>query len=173
MAGKRKKVVILVEDLYNDLEFWYPYYRLQEAGADVLVAGPREGQTCRSKYGMPVKVDISFGDVKEDRLDGLFVPGGYAPDRIRRDSYALSLVRTVFTSGKPVAQICHAGWVLISAGVLRGRKCTSYSAIRDDMVNAGADWVDEPVVVDGNLVSSRQPDDLPHLCREFLKLLKL
>lgn len=173
MTGKRKKVAILVEELYNDQEFWYPYYRMQEAGAEVVVAGPRGGDVYRSKHGIPVKAHIAFGDVREKELDGLIVPGGYAPDRIRRDRYALSLVRAVSDSGKPLAQICHAGWVLISAGVIKGRRCTSYHAIRDDMVNAGAQWEDEAVVVDDNLVSSRSPDDLPQFCKVFVKLLGL
>lgn len=169
LAGKT--VVILVEDLYNDFEFWIPYYRLREEDIKVVVAGPAKGGVYKSKVGLAAKADAAFGDLKPAEVDGIVVPGGYAPDRIRRDLAALALVREVFEQGKPVAHICHAGWVLISAGILKGRKTTSFSAIKDDMVNAGAEWVDAPVVVDGNLISSRQPDDLPVFCKAFLEVL--
>ena len=166
-----KTVVILVEEIYNDQEFWYPYYRLQEAGAVVLVAGPRAGGTYGSKHGLPAVADVAFGDVDPNAVHGLVLPGGYAPDRIRRDPAALALVRTIFEQGKPLAHICHAGWVLASAGVLKGMRTTSFSAIRDDLVNAGAIWEDAAVVVDRNLISSRAPDDLPDFCRALVAML--
>lgn len=170
-GAKGKKVLILLDDLYNELEFWYPKLRLAEAGVEVLVAGPAAGGTYRSKIGLPAVADVAFEDVDASELDGLVIPGGYAPDRIRRSKAALDLVRAVHDRGCPLAFICHAGWVPISAGILPGRTVTSFSSIKDDMVNAGATWVDEPVVVDGNLVSSRTPDDLPGFCLAFLDLL--
>ncbi len=170
LSGKR--VAILVENLYNDLEFWYPKIRLQEAGADVVVVGPKAGAVYTSKYGMPAVADMAFSELRADALQGLLVPGGYAPDRIRRSKEALTLVRDTCTQGKPLAFICHAGWVLISAGVLKGRHCTSYIAIKDDMVNAGCHWEDAAVVVDGNLISSRTPDDLPQFCAAFIDKLQ-
>jgi intracellular protease, PfpI family len=172
MAGVNgKNVLILLDNFYNELEFWYPKLRLVEAGADVVVAGPEAGATCKSKVGLPAKADVAFEDVDVDALDGLMIPGGYAPDRIRRSKAALDLVRRVHELGRPLGFICHAGWVPISAGILRGRTVTSFSSIRDDMINAGAIWLDEPVVVDRNLVSSRTPDDLPVFCPAFLDLL--
>jgi protease I len=170
LSGKR--VAILVEDLYNDLEFWYPKIRLTEAGADVMVLGPTAGATYTSKYGIPAVADMAFADLRADSLQGLLVPGGYAPDRIRRSNDALALVKDTCTQNKPLAFICHAGWVLVSAGVLKGRRCTSFIAIKDDMVNAGCQWEDAAVVVDGNLISSRTPDDLPQFCAAFIDLLQ-
>ncbi len=156
-----KTVCILVDNLYNDFEFWIPYYRMKEAGAEVVVAGPKAGGTYTGKAGLEAKADKAFGQVDAASLDGLIIPGGYAPDIIRRDVDALALVRAVDEAGKTLAFICHAGWVPISAGVVKGRTLTSYFAIKDDLVNAGADWVDAEVVEDGNFVTSRTPDDLP------------
>ncbi len=166
-------VAILVADHYNDLEFWYPKLRLLEAGASVVVAGPEKGKACASKYGMPATPDCSFAELDPSRLQGLVVPGGYAPDIMRRHKAALDAVRGVCEQGKPLAFICHAGWVPISAGIMKGRRCTSYFAIKDDLVNAGALWEDAAVVVDGNLISSRTPDDLPQFCRALLQQLGL
>lgn len=164
-----KKVAIFVETLYNDLEFWYPKIRLQEAGADVLVLGPKPGAVVKSKYGMPATADAAFGDYSADDLDALLVPGGYAPDHMRRSPEAVALVKDINEQNKPLAFICHAGWVLVSANVLKGRTVTSYFAIKDDVVNAGANWIDRDVVVDGNLVSSRTPDDLPVFMKAFIE----
>jgi len=169
ISGKR--VAILVADHYNDLEFWYPKIRIKEAGGEVLVAGPEKGKACSSKYGMPAVPDKDFDELRADDVSAVVVPGGYAPDIIRRHQAALGLVKGVFNQGKPVAFICHAGWVLASAGVLKGKRCTSFFAIKDDMVNAGAIWEDAPVVVDGNLISSRTPDDLPQFCQALLEKL--
>ena len=158
---KGKTVGILVDAMYNDFEFWIPYYRMREAGAEVVVIGPRAGGAYKSKAGLEAKADKAYGQVDAASLDGLIIPGGYAPDLIRRDQDALALVRSVDEAGKTLAFICHAGWVPISAGVVEGRRLTSFSAIKDDLVNAGAQWVDAEVVEDGNFVTSRTPDDLP------------
>ena len=164
-----KTAVVLVDTMYNEYELLYPKYRLMEAGAEVLVAGPEAGAVYTSKHGLPERADVAFEDIKPDGVDGLVVPGGYAPDHMRRNRHCLDLVRAICDMGRPVGFICHAGWVLISAGVLQGRKATSFIAIKDDMVNAGADWVDEPVVVDQNFVSSRSPDDLPVFLPALIK----
>lgn len=156
-----KRFVVLVEDEYEDQELWYPVQRLREAGATVKIVGPEAGKTYRSKHGYPAKADQAASEVRVEDLDGVVIPGGYAPDRMRRDEAMVALVRRAFESEKLVAAICHAGWMLCSAGVLQGKEATSFSAIKDDMVNAGANWVDREVVVDGNLITSRTPDDLP------------
>ncbi|MDR5682706.1 MAG: type 1 glutamine amidotransferase domain-containing protein [Armatimonadota bacterium] len=169
LAGVR--VAVLVEDLYEDLELWYPVLRLREAGAEVKVVGPRAGETYKSKHGYPARADVGMDETQAASFDAVVIPGGYAPDRMRRHASMLDLVRSIHEAGKPVAFICHAGWVPISAGIVRGRTVTSVSAIRDDLVNAGANWVDREVVVDGNLVTSRTPADLPAFCRALVELL--
>lgn len=166
-----KKVLILVENLYEDLELQYPRYRLIEEGARVVIAGTRAKEKYPGKHGYPCESDIAFSDAKEEEFDALLIPGGYAPDRLRRYSVVLELVRSFHSKKKPIAFICHAGWVPISAQVLKGVRCTSFSAIKDDMVNAGAVWVDEPVVVDQHFVTSRVPDDLPVFCPAFIDLI--
>jgi len=169
LAGK--KIAVLVEHHYQDLEVWYPVMRLREAGARVQIIGTGSAPEYVGKYGYPCKVDKTADKVKASSFDGLVIPGGWAPDKLRMFDSVLDLVRNMNRAKKPIACICHGGWVLVSAGVLRGRKVTSYVAIRDDMVNAGAKWVDEEVVTDKNLVTSRKPDDLPELMKEFIKLL--
>jgi len=171
LASNEKRVVILVEDLYEDLELWFPLLRLREERATVTVVGPKAGTTYKGKYGYPVVADAAPGDIAAHDLDAVVIPGGYAPDRIRRHSDMLDLVRAAYEADAIVAFVCHGGWVPISAGLLHGKKATSFFAIKDDMVNAGADWVDEPVVRDGNLVSSRKPDDLPLFCRTLIAAL--
>ena len=161
-------MAVLVEDVYEDQELWYPVRRLQEEGARVLIVGPRQGQTYQSKHGYPAVADRAASEVSADDLAALVIPGGYAPDRMRRSEAMLELVKSVFQAGKPVAAICHAGWVLCSAGILRGKRATSFGSIRHDMENAGAEWTDEEVVVDGNLITSRTPDDLPAFMRTLL-----
>ncbi len=168
-----KKVVLFVENTYNDLEFWYPKLRLLEAGAEVIVAGPEAGAVYKGKAGIPATADVAFQDVDPNSVDGVIVPGGYAPDLMRRNKAAVELVRKAFDQGKILAHICHAGWVLISAGVLKGMRSTSYAAIKDDMINAGALWEDAAVVVDKNLISSRTPDDLPVFCKAIIEQLAL
>ncbi len=160
-----KRVVALVADLYEDLELWYPKLRFEEAGWKVTIAAPEEEQTYRGKHGYPCFSDASVADVNSSAFDLLLIPGGYSPDRLRQEQDVLRLTREFHDAGKPIAFICHGGWVLVSAKILSGRRLTSYVAIKDDMVNAGATWVDEPVVVDGHLISSRTPADLPQFAR--------
>ncbi|SFG09729.1 protease I [Planifilum fulgidum] len=171
MRLKGKKVVCLVEADFEDLELWYPVMRLREEGAEVLLAGPERGAVYKGKYGVPATADLSFDELDPEEYDGLLIPGGWAPDKLRRDPRVLRTVRSLHEAGKPIGQICHAGWVLISARILQGKRVTSTPGIRDDMENAGARWVDEPVVVDGNLVSSRRPPDLPVYAKTFCDLL--
>jgi protease I len=168
MELKGTRVAVLVEELYEDLELWYPVLRLREAGAEVKIIGPKAGDVYKSKYGYPAKADLGMEEVGAKAFNAVVVPGGYAPDRMRRHAAMLGFVRDMHEAGKPVAFICHAGWVPISAGIVRGRTVTSVSAIKDDLVNAGARWVDQEVVVDGNLISSRTPPDLPAFCRELI-----
>jgi protease I len=165
------RVAVLAEDIYEDLELWYPVMRLREAGADVRIVGPKAGETYKSKHGYPAKADLGMDEARAADFEGIVIPGGYAPDKIRRHPAMLALVREAHAAGTPIAFICHAGWVPISAGIVRGRRVTSVGAIKDDLVNAGATWIDAEVVVDGNLVSSRTPRDLPAFCRAFLALL--
>lgn len=168
-----RTILTLVDDVYEDLELWYPKIRLEEEGWKVVVAGPQSGQIYRGKHGYPCKADIDIGDV-EDPLayDGLLVPGGFAPDKLRRDPNVLNIVRVMHEAKRPIAFICHAGWILISADILRGRRATSTVGIRDDMRNAGAEWIDQPLVVDGHLISSRTPADLPVFAAALVRALK-
>jgi protease I len=166
-----KKVAILAENLYEDQELWYPYYRLLEAGAEVRIVGPRKGGY-ESKHGYPVKADLGAEEALAEDFDAVVIPGGYAPDHMRRNKAMVDLVRTAAEQGKIVAAICHAGWMLVSAGVLKGRKATCFVAIRDDLVNAGAEYHDQEVVQDGNLITSRFPADLPAFCRTIIAALK-
>jgi protease I len=170
LSGKR--IAVLAEDHYEDLELWYPVMRMKEAGAEVLVVGMPGAEVYHSKHDYPVRVDVVATELPPNDVDAVIVPGGYAPDRMRRHPPMLDLVRGVYEQGKVVAMICHAGWVPISAGIVKGRRVTSVSAIRDDLINAGAEWVDEEVVRDGNLISSRGPDDLPAFCREIISALE-
>lgn len=160
MSLEHAKVLVLAADLFEDSELLYPVLRLTEEDAAVTIAGI-DGDPVTGKKGHgPVEVDTTVADVDTDGFDALVIPGGFAPDAFRQSEDVLNLVRAFDTAGKTIAFICHAGWVPISAGIIEGRRATSVGAIRDDMVNAGCDWVDEPVVVDGNLVSSRHPGDL-------------
>lgn len=160
MVLAERKVLLLAADDFEDTELLYPLYRLREEDVAVTVAGlDRQPVTGKKGHG-PVAVDTTVDQVAADDFDALVIPGGYAPDKLRRSLAVLDLVRAFDGSGKPIAFICHAGWVPISAGILKGRRATSVSAIRDDMVNAGADWADEATVIDGNLISARTPADL-------------
>ena len=170
MALTGRTVLFFAGPLYEDLELWYPKIRLEEEGARTVVAGTGE-KTYQGKRGYPLTVDTSVDEISSGRFDGLVIPGGYAPDIMRRSQPLLDLTRRIFEAGKPVAFICHAGWVPISAKIVRGRKVTSVGAIRDDLENAGALWEDSPVVVDGNLISSRTPADLPDFMRALIKAL--
>ncbi len=166
-----KSVLIFVHELYEDLELWYPKIRLEEAGFKTTVAGPSAKQTYPGKHGYPCQSDISFDDIHPETFSGLVIPGGFAPDKLRRYPKVLQTVQQMDQGKKPIAFICHAGWVPISAKILKGRHVTGFSAIKDDLENAGARYSDQAVVVDGNLVSSRTPSDLPEFCKALLKLL--
>jgi protease I len=155
-----QKALVLAADLFEDIELLYPVHRLREADVDVTIAGVDDKPVHGKKGHGPVGVDTTVDRVTADDYDALVIPGGFAPDKLRRSPDVLDLVRAFDSSGKPVAFICHAGWVPISAGILKGRRATSVDAIRDDMVNAGVDWVDEGCVVDGNLISAQVPKDL-------------
>jgi protease I len=172
MTLEGKRVAVLAENLYQDLELWYPLLRMREAGAEVKVVGTGSAKTYASKHGYEVEVDASADAVSAADFDAIIIPGGYAPDLMRRYPAMVRLVRDAFNQGKIVAAICHAGWLPASAGILKGRKMTSFFAIKDDMINAGAEWVDEEVVRDGNLITSRMPSDLPAFCREIIKALE-
>jgi protease I len=163
-------IAILVGPEYEDLEVWYPKLRLEEAGYDTPLIGMGDA-SYRGKWGYPAPVDGHVRDVDPTTLRGVLAPGGWAPDKLRRDPQVLELVRTVHTAGGLVATICHGPWILISAGIVRGRTLTSTVGIRDDVVNAGAHWVDEAAVIDGNLVSARVPKDLPAFARAMLTVL--
>lgn len=165
-----KTIALLAGDLYEDLELWYPYYRLQEEGAQVVVIGTGE-QRYHGKNGLTVTPDRQITEVSRTEFDAVVIPGGYAPDYMRRHRALLELVQQLFEQNKIVAYICHAGWVAASAGILKDRRVTSFFSIQDDLKNAGAHWVDESVVRDGNLISSRFPGDLPNFCRTIIDAL--
>jgi len=172
MRLREKKVAVLVAEMYQELEVWYPYYRLKEEGAEVLLVGPGFGpEVVNSKVGYPATIEKKADEILADGFDAVIVPGGYAPDILRRCDKVVGFVKEMNDRGKLIGAICHAGWVLVSADVVRGKRGTSFFAIKDDMVNAGLNWVDEEVVVDGNLVTSRMPDDLPAFMREIIKKL--
>lgn len=164
------KAMELIDKGFEDSEFLYPYYRLQEAGIDVTVVGPEGGTTYRGKNGVRMTSDVGCDDVEMADFDVLVIPGGHAPDNMRRHEGMVRLVKQAFDQEKPVAAICHAAQLLIEADVLAGRKLTCFTSVKTDVKNAGGDYVDEEVVVDGNLVTSRQPGDLPAFMRETLKL---
>lgn len=167
----KKKIAVLIEDAYQDLEVWYPILRLREAGHEVVSIEPRNQKQYKGKNGYPIDADCSINDVNPEDFDGVIIPGGWAPDKLRLSQKILNFVRTLHRKEKLVASICHGGWVLVSAGICKGKTLTSYIAIKDDLANAGAKFIDEEVVVDGNLVTSRTPDDLPAFCRAILQVL--
>lgn len=160
-----KKILMFIDDLFEDLELLYPRLRMIEEGAEVVVAGPEESRTYKGKNGYPATSDISFDQVNPTDYDALIISGGFAPDKLRRDVRVLEITRKIFENGKAVGHICHAGWIPISAKIVKGYKCTSTPGIKDDLENAGAIWSDAPVVVDRNMISSRRPDDLPYFCK--------
>jgi protease I len=172
MSLDGKRVALLIEDDYQELEAWYPRLRLEEAGADVTVVGPGHKKTFASKLGYPIDADVAAADVSADDFDAIVVPGGFAPDHMRLSQPMIDLVRDVFEAGKLTAAICHGGWMLVSAGALDGRKATGYDPIRHDVENAGGEWVDESVVIDGNVITSRTPPDLPDFLREIVDYLE-
>ena len=160
-----KSFLIFVGDIYEDLELWYPNLRLLEAGARTVLAGPQAGVTYAGKNGYPCVSDASINEMNAADFDGVICPGGFMPDKLRRDAKVLELVRQFHEQGKLVAAICHGGWIPISAGVYRGVRTTGSPGIKDDLVNAGAIWEDASVVIDRNHVTSRKPDDLPDFMR--------
>jgi len=166
-----RRILMLVDDIYEDLELWYPKLRLIEAGTCVTLAGPEADVVYRGKNGYPCRSDARISDMVAADFCGLVIPGGFMPDKLRRDQYLLGLVRDFAHSGKLVAAICHGGWIPISAGVYRGVKVTGSLGIKDDLINAGAIWEDAPVVIDRHFVSSRKPDDLPDFCEGILQVL--
>jgi deglycase len=166
-----KRIALLAEDRYQVLELWYPLIRLREAGAEVIVVGPERGRVYKSGQGYEVTSDVAASDINTEEYDAVIVPGGYAPDLMRRNPVMVALVRDAYDQSKVVATICHAGWILASAGIARDKRVTSYFSIKDDMINAGATWVDEPVVRDGRIITSRKPEDLPFFCREIISAL--
>lgn len=172
MELKGKRIAILVDQLYQEMEVWYPLYRLREAGAEVVMVAAKAQETYKSKLGYPCSSDISYDVARAEDFDGVVAPGGFAPDYIRRHPAGIDFVKQVAAQGKLVAAICHGPWVLCSADVLRGKRATSFIAIKDDVVNAGAIWEDSEVVVDGNLVTSRKPDDLPAFCLACIAVVK-
>ncbi len=171
MDLKGKTIAVLVADQYQELEVWYPLLRFREDGAKTIAVGAEAGKTYESKKGYPVVADISVGQASAEAFDAVVIPGGWAPDFLRQDERMVKFVRDMNNAGKVVAAICHAGWMLTSADIVRGKKATCFRAIKDDMIHAGAKYVDEEVAVDGNLITSRQPTDLPAFCREIAKAL--
>ncbi|SHG54918.1 type 1 glutamine amidotransferase domain-containing protein [Ornithinibacillus halophilus] len=171
MRLKDKKVIALVEEEFEDLELWYPVLRLQEEGAEVHLIGKEANKKYIGKYGVPAESKFAFKDINADDYDAILVPGGWAPDKLRRYDEVIEFVKVMDRAKKPIGQICHAGWVLISANILQGKKVTSTPGIKDDMTNAGATWVNEPVVTDGHIISSRRPPDLPQYVKVFADVL--
>jgi len=167
-----KKIAVLVEDMYQDLEVWYPYLRLKEEGYDVFAVGTGRSKVYRSKHGYEMPQELTVQEAAAKSFDAVVIPGGYAPDILRRYPEVNDFVKTLFARGKVVASICHGGWVLASADILKGKTVTGFFAIKDDMVHAGARFVDEEVVVDGNLITSRKPEDLPAFMQAVLKALR-
>ena len=171
MSLKGKRIAVLVDQLYQEMEVWYPYYRLKEAGAEVYLVGAEAGKNYPSKVGYPAIAEKSYSELNPEDYDGVVAPGGFAPDYIRRHPTATNFVHEMDKAGKMVSAICHGPWVLCSSRMLKGRKLTSFFAIKDDVINAGADWVDAEVVVDRNLVTSRKPEDLPAFCIAMIDVL--
>jgi protease I len=169
LAGKT--VAVLVDQSYQEMEVWYPIYRLLEGGARVITYGPKAGEKILSKLGYPVTAERAYSDLPNAQADGVVVPGGWAPDYIRRNDAAVDFVARMNREGKLVAAICHGPWVLCSADVLRGRRATSFFAIKADVVNAGATWQDADAVRDANLVTARKPEDLPAFMRACFDVL--
>jgi protease I len=170
LTGKR--VAVLVENLYQEMELWYPVYRLREEGATVRLVGPTAGTTYTSKHGYPATADADARAVSAADFDAIVIPGGYAPDHMRRSPAMVNLVRDAYAQGKVVAAICHGPWMLVSAGIVKGKRGTCFFSIKDDLVAAGMNYVDAEVVVDGNLITSRRPDDLPAFLRAIISSLE-
>ena len=172
MAAAPKRIGILLEFNYEDLEVWYPLLRFREEGMETFTVAPAAGKTYTSKKGYPCVSDREISSVTPQDLDVLIIPGGWAPDYWRRDHRFVELVRSAYELGKPVAAICHGAWMLCSAQVLSGKRATCFHSIKDDVINAGGKYEDSAVVVDGNLITSRVPSDLPQFCKAILEQLQ-
>ena len=172
MRTKQKRVAILVEDLYQVLEVWYPLLRLREDTIEAVLVGSGTKEEYKSRDGYPARVDTAIDKISPKEFDGVIIPGGYAPDILRRYPKIVDFIRQIYLDGKVVGSICHGGWLLVSAGILKGQKATSFFAIKDDLIAAGAKYEDSEVVVDKNLVTSRKPEDLPRFVQEIIRLLK-
>jgi len=172
MSLKGKNVAILVDREYQELEVWYPYYRLIEEHAAVTLVGPAKGVTYPSKLGYPCVSDVAARDVRGGDFDAVIVPGGWCPDYMRRDESMIRFIRQCAEADALLAAICHGGWMLCCTDALRGRRATSFIAIKHDMINAGAEWVDEECVVDGHVITARKPDDLPAFCKAIIEKLR-
>jgi protease I len=171
MAIKGKKVAVLLAQEYQELEVWYPYYRLKEEGAAVTLVAAKAGETYPSKLGYPCRSDAAAGAVKGGDFDAIIMPGGWSPDFMRREESMIRFVQQAVSAGRALAAICHGGWMLCCTDALKGKRATSFMAIKYDMINAGAKWVDEECVVDGKLITSRKPDDLPAFCKAIISAL--
>ncbi|HUT00846.1 MAG TPA: type 1 glutamine amidotransferase domain-containing protein [Phycisphaerae bacterium] len=171
MRLQGKRIAILLDQQYQELEVWYPYYRLGEEGAAVTLVAPERGATYESKLGYPCVSDAAAREVGGEDFDAVVVPGGWAPDFMRRDESMIRFIRQCAEADLVLAAICHGGWMLCCTDALRGKRATSFVAIRQDMINAGAEWVDEECVVDGKLITARKPDDLPAFCRAIIRAL--
>ena len=172
MELSEARIVVLAENQYQELELWYPVLRFREAGSDVLVAAPLAGQLYSSKLGLPVVSDVAADGLDPADIDVLVIPGGFAPEAMRKSPELLELVRKTYDGDGIVAAICHAGWVLASTGIAKGKRLTCVPIIRDDVIHAGGEYVNEPVVRDGNLITSRLPNDLPQFCSEIVVALE-
>jgi len=172
MKLRGKKIAIFAENLYEELEIWVPYYRLIEEGAEVKIIGSGTSAEYKGKYGYPVKVDLSIEEARPEDFDAVIVPGGFAPDYMRRAPKMAAFIKKAHEQGKVTAAICHGVWMLISAGILKGKTATAFFAIKDDVVNAGARFVDEPVARDGLIITSRKPADLPAFCGQIIEALQ-
>ena len=171
MKLKNRNIAIFLADLYEDLEFWYPALRMEEEGAEVTSIGPR-AETYRGKRGLSARADKGISDISPEHFSALIIPGGYSPDHMRRSREMVEFVREMDSQGAVIAAICHGPWMLASAEVIEGRKVTSFFSIRDDLVHAGAEWIDRQVVKDGNIITSRMPGDLPSFCRTIIEALR-
>jgi protease I len=166
------QVAVLAENQYQELELWYPLLRLREAGCNVFTVAPSADALYGSKLGYPVKADLAINEVDASQLDAIVIPGGFAPENFRRTPAIVNLVRKVHDQGSLVAAICHAGWMLASAGLAKDRNVTCVAIIKDDVINAGGKYVDQPVVRDGNLITSRLPGDLPVFCKAIVEYIE-
>jgi protease I len=172
MSLHNKKIVILLEEQYQDLEVWYPYYRLKEENAKVIIAAPKKDKEYKGKYGYPASADSALEEVEPKSCDAVIIPGGFAPDFMRRTPQVAQFVREMHRLGKVVAAICHGPWILASADIIRGKRVTCFYAIADDIKNAGGIYCDEAVVQDGAIITSRKPDDLPVFCKTIITALR-